>query len=163
MAKKTALAGAVTPGANRPSDRCDARCGPPLRGLGFMPLPRAQRGQRRYNRSIPGPPGNRPRSAHFFLRGCPTRGQTPSRPESGDWSKSSNGGGLTPFWDPHPPRPRKLMPAHDDSKLAKGRKSGEKPFDAADFERFTRRLIGLARAQLDDRLQHKIEPEDVVQ
>ena len=31
------------------------------------------------------------------------------------------------------------------------------------FERFTRRLIGLARAQLDERLQHKIEPEDVVQ
>jgi len=31
------------------------------------------------------------------------------------------------------------------------------------FERFTRRLIGLARAQLDARLQHKIEPEDVVQ
>jgi RNA polymerase sigma-70 factor (ECF subfamily) len=33
----------------------------------------------------------------------------------------------------------------------------------ADFERFTRRLIGLARAHLDVRLQHKIEPEDVVQ
>jgi RNA polymerase sigma-70 factor, ECF subfamily len=31
------------------------------------------------------------------------------------------------------------------------------------FERFTRRLIGLARSQLDARLQHKIEPEDVVQ
>lgn len=33
----------------------------------------------------------------------------------------------------------------------------------ADFERFTRRLIGLARSQLDARLWHKIEPEDVVQ
>jgi RNA polymerase sigma-70 factor (ECF subfamily) len=32
-----------------------------------------------------------------------------------------------------------------------------------DFERFTRRLIGLARAHLDTRLQHKIDPEDVVQ
>jgi RNA polymerase sigma-70 factor (ECF subfamily) len=31
------------------------------------------------------------------------------------------------------------------------------------FERFTRRLIGLARNQLDARLQHKIDPEDVVQ
>jgi RNA polymerase sigma-70 factor, ECF subfamily len=31
------------------------------------------------------------------------------------------------------------------------------------FTRFTRRLIGLARAHLDTRLQHKIEPEDVVQ
>lgn len=34
---------------------------------------------------------------------------------------------------------------------------------AADFERFTRRLIGLARAQLDARLLHKVDPEDVVQ
>src|SRR5262245_25113348 len=32
-----------------------------------------------------------------------------------------------------------------------------------DFERFTRRLIGLARAQFDARLLHKIDPEDVVQ
>src|SRR3954470_20415342 len=31
------------------------------------------------------------------------------------------------------------------------------------FERFTRRLIGLARAHLDGRLRHKIDPEDVVQ
>ena len=37
---------------------------------------------------------------------------------------------------------------------------GGKP---ADFERFTRRLIGLARAQFDARLLHKIDPEDVVQ
>src|SRR5262245_39992286 len=35
--------------------------------------------------------------------------------------------------------------------------------DAAGFERFTRRLIGLARRHLDARLQHKIDPEDVVQ
>lgn len=35
--------------------------------------------------------------------------------------------------------------------------------DRASFERFTRRLIGLARSHLDTRLQHKIEPEDVVQ
>jgi RNA polymerase sigma-70 factor (ECF subfamily) len=33
----------------------------------------------------------------------------------------------------------------------------------AAFERFTRRLIGLARSQLDTRLRHKIDPEDVVQ
>lgn len=32
-----------------------------------------------------------------------------------------------------------------------------------EFERFTRRLIGLARTRLDERLRHKIEPEDVVQ
>jgi RNA polymerase sigma-70 factor (ECF subfamily) len=31
------------------------------------------------------------------------------------------------------------------------------------FERFTLGLIGLARRQLDARLQHKIDPEDVVQ
>jgi RNA polymerase sigma-70 factor (ECF subfamily) len=31
------------------------------------------------------------------------------------------------------------------------------------FERFTRRLIGLARTHLDTRLRHKIDPEDVVQ
>ncbi|MCI0458901.1 MAG: sigma-70 family RNA polymerase sigma factor [Gemmataceae bacterium] len=31
------------------------------------------------------------------------------------------------------------------------------------FERFSRRLIGLARSQLDTRLRHKIDPEDVVQ
>src|SRR5262245_45198421 len=31
------------------------------------------------------------------------------------------------------------------------------------FERFTRRLIGLARNWLQARLQHKIDPEDVVQ
>jgi RNA polymerase sigma-70 factor, ECF subfamily len=38
------------------------------------------------------------------------------------------------------------------------------PGDAgAAFERFTRRLIGLARRQLADRLQHKVDPEDIVQ
>ena len=35
--------------------------------------------------------------------------------------------------------------------------------DRISFERFTRRLIGLARSHLDTRLQHKIDPEDVVQ
>ena len=35
--------------------------------------------------------------------------------------------------------------------------------DFRSFERFTRRLIGLARNHLDTRLQHKIDPEDVVQ
>jgi len=37
------------------------------------------------------------------------------------------------------------------------------PEDRAAFDHFTRRLIGLARAHLDVRVQHKIEPEDVVQ
>lgn len=37
------------------------------------------------------------------------------------------------------------------------------PDDRAAFDRFTRRLVGLARSHLDARLQHKIEPEDVVQ
>ena len=32
-----------------------------------------------------------------------------------------------------------------------------------DFERFSRQLIGLARAHLGARLQHKVDPEDVVQ
>jgi RNA polymerase sigma-70 factor, ECF subfamily len=31
------------------------------------------------------------------------------------------------------------------------------------FERFSRRLIGLARCHLELRLQHKVDPEDVVQ
>ena len=31
------------------------------------------------------------------------------------------------------------------------------------FEQFSRRLIGLARTQLDVRLKHKVDPEDVVQ
>jgi RNA polymerase sigma-70 factor (ECF subfamily) len=35
--------------------------------------------------------------------------------------------------------------------------------DAALLDRFSRRLIGLARAHLDAKLQHKIDPEDVVQ
>jgi RNA polymerase sigma factor (sigma-70 family) len=35
--------------------------------------------------------------------------------------------------------------------------------DRAEFDRFTRRLIGLARNHLNARLQHKIDPEDVVQ
>ncbi len=37
------------------------------------------------------------------------------------------------------------------------------PEDREAFERFTRRLIGLARSHLDTKLRHKIEPEDVVQ
>jgi DNA-directed RNA polymerase specialized sigma24 family protein len=36
-------------------------------------------------------------------------------------------------------------------------------FTQADFERFTRRLIGLARTHIDARLRHKIDLEDVVQ
>jgi RNA polymerase sigma-70 factor (ECF subfamily) len=40
---------------------------------------------------------------------------------------------------------------------------GEGEAARAIFERFTRRLIGLARAQVDMRLRHKIDPEDVVQ
>jgi RNA polymerase sigma-70 factor (ECF subfamily) len=35
--------------------------------------------------------------------------------------------------------------------------------DRAALERFTRRLIGLARNHLDARLLHKIDPEDIVQ
>jgi RNA polymerase sigma-70 factor (ECF subfamily) len=35
--------------------------------------------------------------------------------------------------------------------------------EACTFERFTRRLVGLARGQLDARLLHKVDPEDVVQ
>jgi RNA polymerase sigma-70 factor (ECF subfamily) len=37
------------------------------------------------------------------------------------------------------------------------------PGDGQAFERFTRRLIGLAHHHLDARLRHKIDPEDVVQ
>ena len=35
--------------------------------------------------------------------------------------------------------------------------------DAESFERFTRRLIGLARSHLDTRILRKVDPEDVVQ
>ena len=42
-------------------------------------------------------------------------------------------------------------------------RAGEEAVARAIFERFTRRLIGLARNQLDARLHHKIDPEDVVQ
>jgi RNA polymerase sigma-70 factor (ECF subfamily) len=35
--------------------------------------------------------------------------------------------------------------------------------ERANFDQFTRRLIGLARGHLDVRLQHKVDPEDVVQ
>src|SRR5262245_43993565 len=55
------------------------------------------------------------------------------------------------------------MAADDAANRPKGRVSAANAGGAAEFERFTRRLIGLARAQLDERLQHKIEPEDVVQ
>jgi RNA polymerase sigma-70 factor (ECF subfamily) len=49
------------------------------------------------------------------------------------------------------------MPAHPLPEITIDQSSG------ALLERFTRRLIGLARNQLEARLQHKIEPEDVVQ
>ena len=39
--------------------------------------------------------------------------------------------------------------------------AGEDPGSV--FERFTRRLVGLARRHLDERLQVKVDPEDVVQ
>jgi RNA polymerase sigma-70 factor (ECF subfamily) len=40
---------------------------------------------------------------------------------------------------------------------------GDNAAAAAIFERYRRRLIGLARQQLDGRLQRKMDPEDVVQ
>src|SRR5689334_17158468 len=41
---------------------------------------------------------------------------------------------------------------------------GPGPPGAGDaFDRFTRRLVGLARRQLGDLLRHKVDPEDVVQ
>jgi RNA polymerase sigma-70 factor, ECF subfamily len=51
-----------------------------------------------------------------------------------------------PSNDPLPPG---LTESNDDSR--------------ASFERFSRRLIGLARCHLEARLQHKVDPEDVVQ
>lgn len=41
--------------------------------------------------------------------------------------------------------------------------SEQAPQSPEAFERFTRRLVGLARNHLDERLRHRIEPEDVVQ
>src|SRR5262245_44378460 len=37
------------------------------------------------------------------------------------------------------------------------------PEGRADFERFTSRLVGLARVHLDARMQQKVDPEDLVQ
>jgi RNA polymerase sigma-70 factor, ECF subfamily len=47
--------------------------------------------------------------------------------------------------------------------LGAGPPASVRQMDAVAFEQFTRRLIGLARRHLDVRLQHKIDPEDVVQ
>lgn len=42
-------------------------------------------------------------------------------------------------------------------------RAGEDTAARAIFERFTRRLVGLARRRLDGRLGGKVDPEDVVQ
>jgi RNA polymerase sigma-70 factor (ECF subfamily) len=42
-------------------------------------------------------------------------------------------------------------------------RAGDRDASALVFERFTRRLIGLARAHLDARLRQKVDPEDVLQ
>lgn len=42
-------------------------------------------------------------------------------------------------------------------------KAPERENDRQALERFTRRLVGLARNHLDGRLLHKIDPEDIVQ
>jgi RNA polymerase sigma-70 factor, ECF subfamily len=47
--------------------------------------------------------------------------------------------------------------------LLEGLKDGDEAAAVAVFERFARRLIGLARSQLDTRLRQKVDPEDVVQ
>lgn len=50
---------------------------------------------------------------------------------------------------PEPSRDPGAGATHDDHRI--------------DFERFSRQLIGLARKHLGARLQHKVDPEDVVQ
>lgn len=52
------------------------------------------------------------------------------------------------------------MPSDDSEPLAM---TGADTDSRAVFERFSRRLIGLARCHLEVRLQHKVDPEDVVQ
>src|SRR5262245_50887646 len=42
-------------------------------------------------------------------------------------------------------------------------RNGDETAAAEIFERFTGRLIGLARSRLDQRLQGKVDPEDVLQ
>jgi RNA polymerase sigma-70 factor (ECF subfamily) len=42
-------------------------------------------------------------------------------------------------------------------------KNGDPDAARAIFDRFARRLIGLARSRLDERLRRKVDPEDVVQ
>src|SRR5262249_49280163 len=51
--------------------------------------------------------------------------------------------------------------AESDSLAAQ--RAGEEGAARVVFERFTRRLIGLAHSQLDERFRHKIDPEDLVQ
>jgi DNA-directed RNA polymerase specialized sigma24 family protein len=42
-------------------------------------------------------------------------------------------------------------------------RAGDEDAAAQVFRRFTHRLVALARAQLDNRLRHKVDPEDVLQ
>src|SRR5262245_8961171 len=42
-------------------------------------------------------------------------------------------------------------------------RAGDDDAASAVFHRFARRLIGLARSHVDSWLQHKVDPEDVVQ
>jgi RNA polymerase sigma-70 factor (ECF subfamily) len=56
------------------------------------------------------------------------------------------------------------MPPQDSDQLDESPRDTPPPVNAGQvFERFSRRLIGLARAHLNARLQYKVEPEDVVQ
>ncbi len=56
------------------------------------------------------------------------------------------------------------MPADDSfAELMAHLSAGDQQAAAEVFRRFTRRLIGLARARLDGRLRQKVDPEDVLQ
>jgi RNA polymerase sigma-70 factor, ECF subfamily len=56
-----------------------------------------------------------------------------------------------------------MAEANSFSDLMTRLQSGDDAAAGEVFHRFARRLIGLARSQLDTKLRHKVDPEDVVQ
>jgi RNA polymerase sigma-70 factor (ECF subfamily) len=56
-----------------------------------------------------------------------------------------------------------VSPDDSFSRLMSRLRTGEADAARAVFDRFARRLIGLARRQFDERLRYKVDPEDVVQ
>jgi RNA polymerase sigma-70 factor (ECF subfamily) len=56
-----------------------------------------------------------------------------------------------------------MAPTNSFTDLMTRLRAGEEPAAAELFQRFTHRLIALARSRLDQRLRQKVDPEDVLQ